>query len=467
MRAMQDTDLTASAPAFESIDPTTGRRLSTFPAATPDAIETAIADAAATAPRWAAASFAERGEVLLRVARLLDQDEQDLAALMVREMGKPWHQALAEVRKCAWTVRHFAEHAEALLAPEPVRTEATASGVVYQPLGVLFGIMPWNFPLWQVFRFAAPALMAGNVAIVKHAPSTMGCGEAVSALFQKAGAPRGLLRHLPLTVEAAAAVIADPRVAAVTVTGSTRAGRAVASLAGQHLKPVVLELGGSDPFLVMPSADLDAAARVLVQSRTGNNGQSCIAAKRLIAHAAIAEPLLARVRDLMAALRVGNPMDESVDVGPLASEAARATLHAQVRAAIDAGAHCALGGAPLPGPGFFYAPTLLTDVPPTSPAAREELFGPVLSAFTATDLDHAVALANDSDYGLTATIFTRDAAEIDAATHRLAVGAVFANAMSRSDPRLPFGGIRQSGFGRELGRAGLLSFCNVKTYWYT
>jgi len=452
--------------SFTSIDPTTGRTLWTTPATTPEAIEAALQEATETQVRWAAAPPEERSAVLLRLARLLEQDEHELAALMVQEMGKPWLQARAEIGKCASAARYFADNASAMLADEVVPTDARSSGVVYRPVGVVFGIMPWNFPFWQVFRFSVPALMAGNAVVFKHAPGTMGCGERIAALFRKAGAPRGLIQHLVITNETSISILEDRRIAAVTLTGSKPAGRAVAATAGAHLKLVVLELGGSDAFIVMPSADLDAAAQTVVQSRVGNNGQSCIAAKRLIVHASVAEPLLARVRSAFAALQLGDPMDESVDIGPLASAEARAALHAQVESSVAAGARLELGGVIPPSPGFFYPPTLLTDVPRDSAAACEELFGPVLSVFTVADWDEAVALANDSSFGLAASVWTHDPEQARDATERLAVGAVFVNAMSRSDARLPFGGTRESGFGRELGRAGILSFCHTKTYWY-
>ncbi len=448
-----------------SHDPTTGRELPWRPETTPTELAAALASGRDAQRRWGTTPLSERTALLQRLARTLEEDAHDLAALATQTMGKPFLQAVAEVRKCAWTCRHFAEHGAALLSDEPVATEAAASRVRHRPLGLVFAIMPWNFPFWQVFRFGAAALLAGNGILLKHAPATTVCGDRVEELFRKAGAPRGLVQHIAVSNEAAAALIADPAIAAVTLTGSTRAGRAVAAAAGAALKPCVLELGGSDAFIVMPSADVAEAAAVAVASRTGNNGQSCIAAKRFFVHRDVAAAFEAAVVDGMRALKVGNPMDERTDVGPLVSEAARTTLHGQVLASVAAGARALLGAAVPPGPGYFYPPTVLADVPPEAPAMREEVFGPVMALVTVGSFEEALARANDSAYGLCASVWTRDLAEQAAAERGLEVGGVFINAMSRSDPRLPFGGVRDSGFGRELGRNGLLSFTNACTVW--
>lgn len=450
---------------FVSVDPATGRELQRFPPLDEDAVEQAVARAVAEQMRWRSFPVSERAALLFELARQLELDQRDHAAVMSREMGKPFREALAEVRKCALTARHFAEHGPAMLADEPIVTEARQSWVEHAPLGLVLAIMPWNFPFWQVFRFGIPALLSGNVILLKHAPSTQGCAAAIEVAMRKAGAPRGLLQNLALPLERIPGLIADPRVAAVTLTGSTRAGRAVASLAGAALKPLVLELGGSDPFLVMPSADLELAAREAVRARVQNNGQSCIAAKRFIVHAAVYEAFKQRFVAGMKALRVGDPMDESVDLGPMASDVLRQRLHAQVLRALGDGATLLTGGSPTPGPGFFYPPTVLEDLPPGSPVASEELFGPVAVLSRATDLEAALDLANATPYGLSASIWTQDEAEAERAIAAIDAGSVFVNGIPRSDPRLPFGGIKASGYGRELGRAGLLAFTSARAIW--
>ncbi len=450
---------------FVSVNPANGRELSRTDALGSEAIEQALARAEAEALRWREVALAERAALLTELARQTELAQKDLAALMSREVGKPFREALGELRKCAWTARHFAEQGPAMLADETVPTDARTSFVTHRPLGVILAIMPWNFPFWQVFRFANPAILAGNVVLLKHAPATMGCSAAIEALFRKAGAARGLLQHLPITVDEVARLIADPRVRAVTVTGSTRAGRAVASLAGQHLKPCVLELGGSDPFIVMPSADLDLAVEAAVAARVQNNGQSCIAAKRFIVHEAVAEPFEERFVAAMSRLRVGDPMDESVAVGPLASARARETLHDQVLRSVAAGAKLLLGGKPMAGPGFFYPPTVLAEVPAHAPAANEEIFGPVAALFRVADLAEALRVANRTSYGLSASIWTQSDAEAGDAVRAIEAGSVFVNGMPKSDPRLPFGGVKDSGFGRELGRDGLLAFTSARAIW--
>ena len=450
---------------FISVDPSTGKELQRYPTLDEEGIEAVVARSVAEQERWRATALSERAALLHELARHLELDARDYAAVMSREMGKPFREAVAEVRKCALTARHFAEHGPALLSEERVTTDAETSFVRHAPLGVVLAIMPWNFPFWQVFRFGIPALLAGNTILLKHAPSTMGSALAIESVLRKAGARRGLLQNLPIEVQRIAGLIADPRVAAVTLTGSTAAGRSVAALAGAALKPLVLELGGSDPFIVMPSADLEFVVREAVRARVQNNGQSCIAAKRFIVHEAIYEEFKRGFVAAMEALRVGDPMDESVDIGPLASEAARARLQAQVERAVADGAQVLLGGKESPGRGFYYPPTVLDELPSTSAVAREELFGPVAVLFRVRDLESALRLANATPYGLSASIWTQVHGEAERATATLEAGSVFVNGIPHSDPRLPFGGVKESGYGRELGRAGVLAFTSARTIW--
>lgn len=450
---------------FVSIDPTTGRELARY-AALDDAARAHALDRAQEAfLRWRQVPIAQRAQILLAVARQLEFEQRDVAAVVTREVGKTFKDALGELKKCITTTRWFAEHGPALLADERADTEAQSSYVRYEPLGVLLAVMPWNFPFWQVFRFGIPALLAGNTILVKHAPSTMGCSARLEAVFRQAGAPRGLVTHFPIDIADVPAVAADPRVRGMTFTGSTATGRILAKLAGEHAKPIVLELGGSDPFIVMPSADLDQTVRMAVLARIQNAGQSCIAAKRFLVHASIYDTFAAKLTAAMQALRVGDPMDESVDMGPLSTALARQRLLAAIDASVAAGATLLAGGRALPGPGFFVAPTVLGDVPATAPAATEELFGPVCALFRVADLDGAIQLANSSSFGLSASIWTADASEAERAISGIDAGSVFVNAMPRSDARLPFGGTKASGFGRELGRAGLHAFTNPKTIW--
>lgn len=448
-----------------SVNPATGKELSRTHTLSDAAVEVALTEASAAFGRWRATPVRERANVLAQAARLLEADAPRLAALMSSEMGKPFREAIAEAKKCAWVCRHYAENAERYLADEDAESDGSRAFVRYQPLGPVLAIMPWNFPFWQVFRMAAPTLAAGNVVLCKHAPSTSGCAAAIAAIWRRAGAPGGVYQDLPVAVDQVPAIIADPRVVAVAVTGSTRAGRAVAAEAGRHLKRTVLELGGNDPAIVMPSADLDKAVEAIVRSRTLNNGQSCIATKRMIVHEAVADAFTSRLVAAMQALVVGDPMDESVRVGPLASAAARELLVGQVAACVAAGARVLCGGKALSGRGFFYPPTVLTDIPRGTPAWDDELFGPVASVFRVRDLDAAIALANDTVYGLGASVYTHDEAEIAAFVDRIEAGCVFVNGLVKSDPRLPFGGIKSSGWGRELGALGIRELCNAKTIW--
>jgi succinate-semialdehyde dehydrogenase/glutarate-semialdehyde dehydrogenase len=399
---------------------------------------------------------------MTRAADLLDAEREPLAQLLVEEMGKTIRAARAEIEKCAGTCRHYAEHAEAMLADEAAEATTGKARIVYLPIGAVLAVMPWNFPFWQVIRFAAPALMAGNVGLLKHASNVPGSALALESLFARAGFPAGVFQTLLIGAAAVPAIIADPRVAAVTLTGSAEAGASVAEAAGRHLKKCVLELGGSDPFVVMPSADVAAAAATAVTARTINNGQSCIAAKRFIVHADVHDDFVEALVAGMRNLRVGDPARDDTDLGPLATAAGRDTLVEQVNASAAAGAHVALGGTALDGPGYFYAATVLTDIPRAAPAYRDEIFGPVALVHRAVDLDHAIALANDSPYGLGSSVWTADAGERERMVREIEAGMTFVNGMVVSDPRLPFGGVKRSGFGRELAREGIREFVNVK-----
>ncbi len=448
-----------------SINPATGQTLRTFDAHSEAEIERRLGLAASLFPRWRTVSFSERAARLLRAAEILEARKQEWGRIMTLEMGKPIGAAIAEAEKCAWACRYYAEHAERFLADEPVATDATSSFVRYDPLGPVLAVMPWNFPFWQVFRFAAPALMAGNVGLLKHASNVPQCALAIEDIFRQAGYPEGAFQTLLVGAERVGALIADSRIAAVTLTGSEGAGVSVGRAAGSELKKTVLELGGSDPFIVMPSADVAAAAATAVRARTVNNGQSCIAAKRFIVHEAVADEFERIFVEKMAALKVGDPADTSVEIGPLATPSIAAEVDELVQKSIAAGAKLLLGGKRLEGPGNFYAPTVLTDVPPDSPAAVEEIFGPVASLFRVKSLDEAIALANRTRFGLGASAWTRDEAERDRLVRGIDAGAVFINGMVKSDPRLPFGGIKKSGFGRELALHGIREFVNVKAVW--
>lgn len=448
---------------MQTTNPATGEPIATWEPLTPAQVEERLDRATTAGEAWRQRPVADRAPHLFAIAQALEDQVEPLAALMTAEMGKPLAQARGEVRKCAWVCRFYAEQAPRMLAPRPVAAAAPDNAVVYEPLGPILSIMPWNFPLWQVLRFAAPALMAGNTVLVKHAPNTLGTSAALEQLALDAGLPAGLLQDLRIEVDRVEGVLADDRVKAVTVTGSDRAGRAVAALAGQHLKPSVLELGGSDPFVVLADADLQAALDAGVRSRCLNNGQSCIAAKRFIIEDDLYDAFVDGLLRRMGALVVGDPTDPATDLGPLARPDLVQGLHAQVTASVEAGALLHLGGTPLPGPGCFYAPTVLADVPLDCPAATDELFGPVASVFRARDAAHAIALANRTRFGLSASLWTQDRARGKRLAAQIRAGAVFVNQMSASDPRLPFGGIGISGYGRELGREGILEFVNAKT----
>ena len=427
-------------------------------------LEAALARASAAWPHWRATPVSERAAVVRRAAALLDERREAYARLMSVEMGKPVQAARDEAAKCAVTCRWYAEHGAEILAPRTLFEDETGVGRVrYDPLGPVLAVMPWNFPFWQVIRFAAPALVAGNVGLLKHASNVPQCAMALETLFRDAGAPDGVFTTLLLEARRVADVIADRRVAAVTLTGSEGAGAQVGAAAGQHLKKSVLELGGSDPFIVLPSADLDAAARTAVTARTINTGQSCIAAKRFVVHADVYDAFLERFVAGMRALRMGDPLDERHQLGPLATAQIRDEVHEQVQRTVEAGARLLCGGEKPDGPGHFYPATVLADVPREAAAACEEVFGPVAAVFRARDAEEALAIANDTPYGLGSAVWTRDPAEAERFEVGLQAGSVFLNGMVASDPRLPFGGIKRSGYGRELADLGLREFVNVKT----
>lgn len=444
-----------------SVNPATGQTLRTFEVHDRSAVDQRLDRTARATVSWATTPLAQRTRVLAKAAALLDAEKKGLARTMTSEMGKTLSSAIAEVEKCAAGLCYYVENAERFLAPEEIAGKGHF--VVYQPLGAVLAVMPWNFPFWQVVRFAAPALAAGNVGLLKHASNVPQCALALESLFERAGAPAGVFQTLLVGSEAVAGLIADDRIHAVTVTGSEQAGRAVAATAGQHLKKIVLELGGSDPFVVMPSADLERAVSIAVKARAVNNGQSCIAAKRFIVADEIYDRFLGAFVAAMRALVVGDPMDEKTDIGPLATPAILEGLDDQVKRSAAAGARVLVGGDRRPGPGNFYLPTVLVDVPADAPAAIEEMFGPVAAVFRARSFDQAVALANATTFGLGASAWTRDPGEAERFGRELAAGMVFINEMVASDPRFPFGGIKRSGHGRELGRQGLHEFVNIKT----
>ena len=449
--------------AIQSKNPATGEILRTFEPLTDAQLDAKIGLAAAAFPKFRALSFAERGAMMNRAAQILERDKESIAQLMTSEMGKTFRSAVDEALKCAWACRYYAENAEAFLADEDTVTPAARSYVRYQPLGVILAVMPWNFPFWQVFRFAAPALMAGNVALLKHAANVPQCALAIEDVLQRAGFASGVFQTLLIETEQTRTLIDDPRVKAVTLTGSERAGSEVASAAARQIKKSVLELGGSDPFIVMPSADLKTAIETGVAARTLNSGQSCIAAKRFILSDQIYDRFVSEFVERMRSLKVGDPLDATTEIGPLATEAILRGVDRQVQDSIAAGAKLLTGGKRIKPPGFFYEPTVLADVPRDSPAAREEIFGPVASIFRVSSAAEAIKIGNDSSFGLGASAWTNDASEQQLFATELEAGMVFINSMVASDPRLPFGGAKRSGFGRELGAEGIREFVNIKT----
>jgi succinate-semialdehyde dehydrogenase/glutarate-semialdehyde dehydrogenase len=446
-----------------SINPASGETLRTFEAATEAEIDAALARADAAWHFYRRTSFAARAGWLTASARILENEQDRLGRLMTLEMGKPIAAARAEAAKCALACRYYAEHGARLLADEPIDAGPGRAFIHYQPIGAVLAVMPWNFPFWQVFRFAAPALMAGNVGLLKHASNVPQCALAIEDIVRRAGFPADVFQTLLIGAAAVESILNDPRVKAATLTGSEPAGIAVAAQAGRQIKKTVLELGGSDPFVVMPSADLDRAVKTAVQARVLNNGQSCIAAKRFIVDARIADEFERRFVAGMAALRVGDPLDESTDVGPLATRSILEELESQVSRSVAMGASLLTGGHRIERPGNFYAPTVLTGVPKNAPAYREELFGPVAAIFRARDIDDAIRRANDTAFGLGASAWTADPVEQQRFIDEIESGMVFVNGMVASDPRLPFGGVKRSGYGRELAAHGLREFVNIKT----
>ena len=449
-----------------TINPATGEELETYDAHDSGEVTWMLARAWTTwQDDWRHASVDERIGVLGKAADVFESRREELAELATREMGKPIAEARAEVDKCAWLCRHYEEHAERYLAPEDVDTDARSSYVRYDPLGPILAVMPWNYPYWQVFRFAVPNIAAGNTALLSHSNNTTGVGLKCQEILQEAGLPEGAFQTLIVDHDALADVIADQRVRGVTLTGSDAAGRAVASTAGQHLKKTVLELGGSDACIVLDDADLDRAAEVAADSRLLNSGQSCIAAKRFIVMEDVYEPFLERFAAEFESRTVGDPMDEGTDIGPMARDDLRVSLHRQVQATLNQGAEVVTGGEPLDRDGFFYAPTVLRDVHPESTAASEETFGPVAAVMPAENEEVALALANSSRFGLGAAVWTEDRERGERLAGLLEAGCVFINELVKSDPRMPFGGVKDSGYGRELSWPGAREFTNVKTVW--
>ena len=446
-------------------NPATGQTLRTFDPFTAEQIDARLQCAADAYRRHRGTTFAERARLMRRLADLLEGEKEALGRLMVTEMGKPLKAAVEEAAKSAWGCRYYAEHAERFLADEEVKTTAARSYVTWQPIGAVLAIMPWNFPFWQVFRFAAPALMAGNVGLLKHASNVPQCALAIEDLFRRAGFPEGVFQTLLIETEQVRRVIEDRRVAAVTLTGSNTAGSEVASAAGKVIKKTVLELGGSDPFIVMPDADLPTAIATAVKARIVNNGQSCIAAKRFIVHETVADEFERGFAAGMSGLTVGDPMEGGTDLGPLATEGQLRTITDQVERAVGAGARVLTGGRRLERQGWYYPPTVLAGVTTESPVFREEVFGPVALVFRVPSLEEAIRLANDSPFGLGASVWTRSDAERERFVREIETGMVFVNAMVASDPRVPFGGVKESGYGRELSPLGIREFVNAKTVW--
>ena len=451
--------------SIASIDPTTNAVIKEFVPLSEADILARIERAQAAYISYRLTPLAVRAQALHRAADILAAEAAVFGKIMTLEMGKTLKSAIAEVKKCAWVCRFYADHAADFLANQMIETDAGQSYIAYHPLGIVLAVMPWNFPFWQVFRFAAPALMAGNVGLLKHASNVPQSALAIADIIQRAGFPADVFQTLLISARQVKTVIEDDRVKAATLTGSEAAGASLASLAGQQIKKTVLELGGSDPFIVLPSADVDLAVATAVTARMLNNGQSCIAAKRFIVHDAIADQfetqLLARYRQL----KIGDPMLDTTDIGPLATPTILAELAEQVERSITQGAQVLIGGKPLDQPGNFYPPTILTHLDPTTPIADEEFFGPVALLFRVTDIDAAIALANQTPFGLGASVWTQDETERDRLIREVEAGAVFVNGLVKSDPRLPFGGIKRSGYGRELGSVGLHEFVNQKTVW--
>ena len=446
-----------------TINPTTGETLKTFAELTNEQIETKLQLAASTFKTQRQASFADRARSMTRAAEILEHEKQEFGKLMTIEMGKPIKAAIGEAEKCAWVCRYYAENAERHLADEIVQTNAKQSYVRFQPLGPVLAVMPWNFPFWQVFRFAAPALMAGNVGLLKHASNVPQCALAIEDIFRRAGFPEGAFQTLLIGSKKVEDILNDPRVVAATLTGSEPAGSSVASICGKQIKKTVLELGGSDPFIVMPSANLAEAVTTAVKARTINNGQSCIAAKRFIVAAEIYDQFERGFVDQMKSLTVGDPLEEKTDIGPLATPQIVSDLDEQVKKAVASGGRVLTGGTRINRPGNFYEPTVIVDLDPAAPVSCEEMFGPVATLFRVNNIDEAIRLANATPFGLGAAAWTNNAEEQRRFIDEIEAGSVFINGMVASDPRLPFGGVKHSGYGRELAEFGIREFVNIKT----
>ncbi|GAB4374440.1 MAG: NAD-dependent succinate-semialdehyde dehydrogenase [Elainellaceae cyanobacterium] len=453
--------------AIATINPATGKTVKEFAALTDEAIAQKLDLAQQTFAQYRNISLEQRATWLNHAAQILEDEKERFGQLMTLEMGKPIAAAIAEVEKCAWVCRFYAEHAAEFLKDVAVGTDASQSFIRYQPLGIILAVMPWNFPFWQVFRFAAPALMAGNVGVLKHASNVPQCALAIEEILHQAGFPEGAFQTLLIRADKVAQIINDDRVKAATLTGSEAAGASLASAAGKQIKKTVLELGGSDPFIVMESADLEAAVSTAATARLINNGQSCIAAKRFIVHESIADAFAEKMVEKFAVLKVGDPMNSETNIGPLATPDILQDLDSQVQACLDQGAKALIGGKPISSSsgGNYYPPTVLTDLPPGCPAYQEEFFGPVALLFRVPDLEAAIQLANSTCFGLGASAWTQDPEERDRLIDELEAGCVFINGMVKSDPRLPFGGIKRSGYGRELGAEGMREFLNLKTVW--
>jgi succinate-semialdehyde dehydrogenase/glutarate-semialdehyde dehydrogenase len=451
--------------AIATMNPATGEVLKTFEPLSDAQLEIKLQKAADTFLKYRKVPFAERARLMMKAADILDREKDTYARMMTTEMGKTLRSAVDEAVKCAWVCRYYAENAEKFLADEVVETTASRSYIRYEPMGAVLAVMPWNFPFWQVLRFAAPALMAGNVSLLKHASIVPQCALMIEDLFHKAGFPDGAFQTLLIGSGKVEKILDDPRVVAATLTGSEGAGVQVGMAAAKRIKKVVLELGGSDPFIVMPSANLEVAVTTAVKARIFNNGQSCIAAKRFIVAESIADEFERRFVSKMEALKVGDPFDESTELGPLSTADGVTDLVRDVQKTVEAGGRVLTGGKPLNRPGNFYAPTVLTNIPEDSPAYREEFFGPVASVFHAKDVGDAIRIANDSRFGLGASAWTNDKNERERFVTELEAGMVFINKMVASDPRVPFGGVKWSGHGRELSVHGIREFTNIKTVW--
>ena len=449
---------------IQTINPATEQLLMEYDCLSDDAINSKIDAGHNAYLSWKNTPFIKRKGLMLQLAHLLEKNKEDLAHLMSQEMGKPITAGKAEIDKCTWVCEHYAEHAESYLASRAIETEMKTARVCYRPLGIVFGIMPWNFPFWQVFRFAVPTIMAGNAALLKHAPISSGTGNRIELLFKEADFPSNLFQHMIIDNEGASKVIENPYVSGVTLTGSERAGSSVASQAGKYLKKSVLELGGSDPYLILEDADIDLAAHSIVASRLNNSGQVCIAAKRVIVVNAIEKALTQKIMEHITSYKMGNPLDPKTNLGPLARKDLRDNLHNQVEKSIKQGAKLLLGGIIPEGKGFYYPPTVLTDIKPGMAAFDEELFGPVISICSVENEEEGISYANNGKYGLGAAVFTRNVQKGERiASNDIEAGVCFVNSFVASDPRLPFGGIKHSGYGRELSREGILEFVNTKT----